>query len=145
MQGFFQQYLLLYRPLTSKLNELLAEFELSYSLWQVIFYVKKNGPSRLASISAHFNIERPSVTRAVQRLEEKKLVEQIPGKDRREKSIQLTERGEEVYRACREKITDLEYSILQDIPEEAQQAAFDLFPKIRESLIARKENKNVQE
>lgn len=141
MQGFFQQYLYLYRPLTSKLNELLAEFGLSYSLWQVIFYVKKSGPSQLASISDYFNIERPSVTRAVQRLEEKQLVEQIPGKDKREKSIQLTKRGEEVYYSCRAKITELEYSVFQDIPEEARQTAFDLFPKIRENLIARKERK----
>lgn len=143
MQGFFHQYLSLYRPLTNKLNELLATFGLSYSLWQVIFYVEMNGPSQLASISDYFYIERPSVTRVVQRLEEKGLVEHIPGKDRREKTIRLTEHGEDVYHSCRKEITDLENHILADIPNEALQTAFDTLPAIREQLVAtRKEHKH---
>lgn len=140
MQGFFHQFLHLYRPLTNRLNELLAEFGLSYSLWQVIFYIEKNGPSQLASISAYFTIERPSITRVVQRLEEKEIVEQVPGKDKREKTIQLTTYGEGVYRNCREKITELEYSVLGDIPEEVKQSAFDLFPEIRQHLLDRKKD-----
>lgn len=140
MQGFFHQFLHVYRPLTNKLNELLAEFELSYSLWQVIFYVERFGPSQLASISAYFHIERPSITRVVQRLEEKKIVEQIPGKDKREKTIQLTKYGEDIYHSCREKITELEYSALEGIPEEAKQSAFDSFSEMRKNLIARKKD-----
>lgn len=142
MQGFFHQYLHLYRPLTKRLNELLAEFGLSYSLWQVIFYIEQNGPSQLASISAYYHIERPSITRVVQRLEEKKIVEQIPSKDKRGKSIQLTEYGQDTYRACREKITELEHSLLSDIPEEMKQSAFALFPQIREKLISYEEEKD---
>ncbi|GAB4073721.1 transcriptional regulator SlyA [Barrientosiimonas marina] len=139
MQGFFQQFLRLYRPLTNKLNELLAEFGLSYSLWQVIFYIKNMGPSQLSSISAYFYIERPSVTRVVQQLEEKGLVEHVPGQDKRQKSIQLTEHGVAIYHACREKISELEHSMLADIPDETLQTAFDLFPEIRQNLIEKEE------
>lgn len=135
MQGFFQQYLLLHRPLTSKLNELLSEYGLSYSLWQIIFHVKNNGPSTLATISDHFNIERPSVTRGVQRLEEKQLVEQISGQNKREKIIQLTTSGEKTYQSCRKKITALEYRIMEGIPEEELNIAFQLLPKLRQSII----------
>lgn len=134
MQGFFQRYLSVYRPLITKLNMLLGEYDLSYSLWQVIFFVKNNGPSTLVDISTHYNIEKPSITRSVHRLEEKLLVKQIPGKDRREKIIQLTDSGEEIYQACRAKITELEYSIMKDIPENLQEASFQIFPLIRENL-----------
>jgi len=120
MQGFFQRFIRLYRPLISKLNELLSEYDLSYSLWQIIFYVKKNGPSTLVDISSYYNVEKPTITRAVQRLEEKMLVKQIPGKDRREKIIQLTETGEEIYQVCRQKITLLEESVMKGIPTEEQ-------------------------
>src|SRR5690625_7065241 len=109
---------IVYRLLTSKLNELLGEYELSYSLWQIIFHVKNNGPSTLAAISDYFNIERPSVTRTVQRLEEKQIIKQIPGKNKREKMIQLTELGDDVYLSCREQITALENSVMKDIPKE---------------------------
>jgi|SRR5690625_1602387 len=142
MQGFFQRYLLLYRPLTSKLNELLGEYELSYSLWQIIFHVKNNGPSTLAAISDYFNIERPSVTRAVQRLEEKQIIKQIPGRNKREKLIQLTELGEAVYQSCREQITALENSIMEDIPKEELNAAYEVLPKIRENMIYQAGEKN---
>jgi len=142
MQGFFQRYLLLYRPLTSKLNELLGEYELSYSLWQIIFHVKNNGPSTLAAISDYFNIERPSVTRAVQRLEEKQIIEQIPGRNKREKMIQLTELGEDVYLSCREQITTLENSVMKDIPKEELNAAYEVLPKIRENMILRAGEQN---
>lgn len=142
MQGFFQRYLLLYRPLISKLNELLAEYDLSYSLWQVIFHVKNNGPSTLVDISNHFNVEKPTITRTVHRLLETGLVNQIPGKDRREKIIQLTELGEKVYLACRKKITALEHSVMKGIPEEEQKAAFRILPKIRENVINREGNQH---
>lgn len=135
MQGFFQRFLLLYRPLISCLNELLSEYELSYSLWQVIFFVKNNGSSTLVEISVHFNVEKPTITRTVQRLEEKKIINVIPGKDRREKKITLTEFGEKLYDTCRQKITKLEYEVMSGIPIEEQTAVFEILPKIRENII----------
>ncbi|MDY0394566.1 MarR family transcriptional regulator [Virgibacillus halophilus] len=105
------------------------------------FYIEQNGSSQLASISAYYHIERPSITRVVQRLEEKQIVEQIPGKDKRGKSIRLTKFGLETYRICRKKITELEHSMLSDVPEEMKQNAFDLFPQIREKLITSEEDK----
>ncbi len=135
MQGFFQRYLLLYRPLISQLNELLGEYELSYSLWQIMLYVKNNGPSTLVEISIYYDVEKPTITRTVHRLEEKLVVKVIPGKDRREKIIQLTEFGEELYLICRQKITEMEYKVMRNIPENEQTAAFQILPKIRKNII----------
>lgn len=139
MQGFFQRFLTIYRPLISKLNELLGEYDLSYSLWQVIIYLKTNGPSSLVDISSHYNIEKPSVTRRVHTLEEKLIVKEIVTKNRREKIIQLTELGEEIYQLCREKITKLEYSVMKDIPFEEQVSIFEVLPKILENITKERE------
>jgi DNA-binding MarR family transcriptional regulator len=135
MQGIFQRYLLLYRPLISRLNELLSEYDLSYSLWQVIFFVKNNGPSTLVEISVHFNVEKPTITRTVQRLEEKQLINVKQGKDRREKIISLSEFGEDLYQNCRQKITKLEYEAMQGIPIDEQSTVFEILPKIRKNII----------
>lgn len=139
MQGFFQRFLLLYRPLISKLNELLGEYNLSYSLWQVIIYLKNNGPSSLVDISNHYNIEKPSITRRVHSLKEKLIVKAILGKDRREKIIHLTNLGEEIYQVCRKRITELEYNVMKDIPEDEQVITFEVLPKILENITNEKE------
>jgi len=135
LQGFFQRYLSLYRPLITKLNELLSSHQLSYSLWQVIFYIKNNGPSTLVDISTYYQVEKPTITRRVHRLEELQIVKQIPGRDRREKVIQLTESGEEIYQEIRKRITDLEHRVLDGIAEEEQKVMFQTLPKIKDNIL----------
>jgi MarR family transcriptional regulator, transcriptional regulator for hemolysin len=134
LEGFFQRYLGLYRTLITSLNELLSAYELSYSLWQVVFYIKNTGPSTLVDIANQYNVEKPTITRRVHRLEELQLVKQIAGQDRREKIIQLTELGEEVYQACRKRITDLEFTIMEGIAKEEQEVVFHTLPKIQENF-----------
>jgi MarR family transcriptional regulator, transcriptional regulator for hemolysin len=142
LEGFFQRYLSLYRPLITKLNELMSTYELSYSLWQVIFYIKNNGPSTLVDIANQYNVEKPTITRRVQRLEDLQIVKQIPGMDKREKVIQLTEVGEEIYQACRNKITALENSIMDDIALEDQLILFQTLPKIQVNIMKGDGSKN---
>ncbi|WP_338449863.1 MarR family transcriptional regulator [Niallia oryzisoli] len=142
MQGFFQSYLRLYRPLITTLNELMSSYQLSYSLWQVILYIKNNGPSTLVDISSYYNVEKPTITRRVHRLEELQIVKQIPGKDRREKVIQLTELGEKIYKEIRTKITDLEHQVMEGITAEEQMITFETLPKIQENIMKREERKS---
>jgi MarR family transcriptional regulator, transcriptional regulator for hemolysin len=141
LEGFFQRYLRLYRPLITSLNELLSEFELSYSLWQVIFYIKHNGPSTLVDIAIQYNVEKPTITRRVHRLEELQIIQHITGQDRREKIIELTEIGDEVYKTCRKKITDLEIRIMEGIAKEEQEAVFNILPKLQENIKHKEGNK----
>ncbi|MEH7255530.1 MarR family transcriptional regulator [Neobacillus niacini] len=113
----------------------MSTYELSYSLWQVIFYIKTNGPSTLVEIAIKYNVEKPTITRRVHRLEDLQMVKQIPGMDRREKVIQLTELGEEIYQACRKKITELEHSVMEGIANEEQLITFQTLPKIQVNIM----------
>jgi MarR family transcriptional regulator, transcriptional regulator for hemolysin len=142
LEGFFQRYLSLYRPLITRLNELMSAYELSYSLWQVIFHIKSNGPSTLVDIANKYNVEKPTITRRVQRLEDLQMVKQIPGLDKREKVIQLTELGEQIYQACRKKITELEISVMHGIANEEQMITFQTLPKIQENIMKGDGTKN---
>ena len=135
MEGFFQRYLRLYRPLITTLNELMSPYQLTYSLWQVIFYIKNNGASTLVDISNYYSVEKPTITRRVHRLEELQIVRQIPGQDRREKVIRLTELGEEIYTECRKKITELENRVMQGIANEEQMITFQTLPIIHDNIL----------
>jgi MarR family transcriptional regulator, transcriptional regulator for hemolysin len=139
LEGIFRQYLAVYRPLITRLNQLLEPHGLSYSLWQVIFYIEREGPSTLVEISNYYEVEKPSITRRVHRLEEQGLVEQIPGKDRRVKVIKLTETGAAVYRECREKISGLEREVMEGIGQGEQELLHRLLPEVRKNLLRKGE------
>jgi MarR family transcriptional regulator for hemolysin len=140
MQFFFQRYIRLYRSIISQLNEILSKHELSFSLWEVLHYVNKNGPSTLVEISNYYYVEKPSITRRVHHLIECGLVEGVQTKDRREKKIQLTDLGEEVFKVCRREITKLEDEVMTGIPENERSVLYQVLPKIQENIL----NKGVE-
>lgn len=135
MQGFFRRYILLHRALISKLNELLGAYGLSYSQWTVLYYVKNNGSSTLVDIANYYNVKKPVITRTVQSLEEKLIVQQIPGTDKREKLIQLTELGDDIYKVCRHLIDELEANVMEGISDKEKKVVSEILPKIRDNLI----------
>ncbi|MBP2637235.1 MAG: MarR family transcriptional regulator [Firmicutes bacterium] len=145
VQGFFRHYFSLHRALISKLNELLAEYGLSYSLWTVIFYVKTHGSSTLVDIAHFYNVKKPVITRTVQNLEEKGIIRQIPGADKREKLVELTEAGEQIYKICRKLIDELEDEIMKNISEEEKAAIFESLPQIRANVLAIGGNNNEEQ
>ena len=106
----------------------------------MIFHLKNEGPSTLVDISNYYHVEKPTITRRVHRLEELGIVRQIPGKDRREKIIQITELGAEIYEDCRKKITNLERSAMDGIGDEEQMITFQTLPKIQDNIIKREGN-----
>lgn len=136
MEGFFRNYLRLYRPILSELNKLLGRQGLSYSLWQVMVYVHDRGSSTLVDISSHYSVEKPVITRSVQRLEEQGLMACEPSQDRRVKRIALTPRGLEVYRVCRREITALEKLIMAEVTEDEQRLLARLLPCIRDRILS---------
>lgn len=135
MQHFFQRYIRLYRSIIGKLNEILGEHDLSFSLWEVLVYVEKNGPSTLVEISNYYHVEKPSITRRVHRLIEQALVEVASSRDKREKMIQLTDIGKEVYQVCRRKIDELEHDVLKGISDDEKNTLFQVLPKIQENIL----------
>lgn len=137
MQFFFQRYIRLYRSIISKLNEVLGEHELSFSLWEVLLYVHNNGPSTLVEISNYYHVEKPSITRRVHRLKDQMLVEGVSSKDGREKMIQLTGLGNEVYKLCREKINALEDEVMRGILDNEIDTLYQILPKIQKNILNR--------
>ncbi|MCK9987583.1 MAG: MarR family transcriptional regulator, transcriptional regulator for hemolysin [Azoarcus sp.] len=134
MQGFFRSYLSVYRPLIQALNQLLQPHELSYSLWQVMLYAQEHAHASLVEISQYYGIEKPGVTRRVQRLEELGYLSCVPGNDRREKSVALTEQGQRVYSECRVKITALEQGVTAGIDVRALEQTAAVFRQLLGNL-----------
>ena len=140
MEGYLQHFLSLYRPVITRLNKLLSNYGITYSLWIVIYHLKHRGASTLVEIATQYEVEKPTITRRVKKLMDLGIVEQISGNDKREKIIQLTDLGENIYRDVRKDITELEFRIMDNIPEHERKIAYEIFPKIYDNLKKEKEH-----
>lgn len=92
-QHFFNEYRLMYRPFINQINVQLEKYQLYSSQWAVLRLLMDKGPHSLVEIANYMFIEKPSVTRLVQKLVELGYVETVAGKDKREKLVQLTAYG----------------------------------------------------
>ncbi|WP_349658601.1 MarR family winged helix-turn-helix transcriptional regulator [Lysinibacillus zambalensis] len=95
-QEFFNQYRLMYRPFINLINVQLGKYQLYSSQWALLRLLMDKGPHTFVDIANFMFIEKPSVTRLVQKLVELGYVETVAGRDKREKLVQLTANGEEI-------------------------------------------------
>lgn len=134
-QSFFYEYRAMYRPFIQKLNVHLAKHQLYSSQWGVLDFLIKKGPHTLVGISNYLTVEKPTVTRMFQKLSELGYVEAVPGKDKREKKIKLTELGENVCADVYIMIEQFQKEALQGISEEEQLEVSRILATVRENLL----------
>jgi len=92
------------RILNKRTNETLQEFGLFHSQWSILYCLDKRGKLTQTEISRYLNVERPTVTRTIRKLEENGWVERSKGTDKRENLIELSEIAEFKMPAIRQKI-----------------------------------------
>ncbi|GIN84848.1 MarR family transcriptional regulator [Heyndrickxia sporothermodurans] len=131
---FFHQYNQVSRKISKKMNESLAETEIYSSQWTIIYYLFHHGPCTLVEISNYLNVEAPTVTRTVNRLEKIQWIRKTEGKDKREKRITLTEIALKNYSAIVELVSQFEKDVLQGVPEEEKEIAFRVLRKMMTNM-----------
>jgi len=117
LYSFFHQNQQFTRSFTKNLNEHLAAVDLYHSQWLVIYYLKQFETSTLVEISDYLDVEKPTITRTVNRLEEWELIEKYPSKDKRERRIKLTAKGIKVSEEALQIVNSFESELLEEIPE----------------------------
>ncbi|WP_010677956.1 MarR family winged helix-turn-helix transcriptional regulator [Bacillus timonensis] len=132
---FFQQLTQLYRPFESKLNVELGKHQLYRAQWSILYYIVNIGSPTLVDISNYLGVEKPTVTRTINRLEELGYVKHVPGKDRREKRMQLTSLGQQVYKEVRETVDEFEKEIIKGVSEQELLEAIHVMKAIRNNLL----------
>ncbi|MBO0959592.1 MarR family transcriptional regulator [Neobacillus sp. MM2021_6] len=125
---------MLYRPFENRLNIHLAEHQLYRAQWTILYYFATIGPTTLVELSHYMSVEKPTVTRTINRLEELGYVEHIPGKDKREKRMQLSELGRHVYNDVRVTIDRFEQESLKGISEDEQNEAIRIMGEIQKNM-----------
>ncbi|MGN1400170.1 MAG: MarR family winged helix-turn-helix transcriptional regulator [Bacillus sp. (in: firmicutes)] len=90
-----QQFYLLFRSFENELNVLLAKHNLSRAQWTIMYHLFNLGTSTRVELSKYQNVEKPTITRTISRMDEAGLIENLPSNDKRKKKIQLTIKGKE--------------------------------------------------
>ncbi|MGG0717447.1 MarR family transcriptional regulator [Robertmurraya massiliosenegalensis] len=133
-QRFFHQLLMLYRPFENRLVLLLGKHHLQRAQWTILYYLFNFGSATLVDLSNYQSVEKPTITRTIHQLEELGYVEQVPSQDKREKRIQLSTHGREVYSEVRVTLDHFEEEILGGISESEQHDAIRIMAEIRNNI-----------
>ncbi|QTD40049.1 MarR family winged helix-turn-helix transcriptional regulator [Sporosarcina sp. Te-1] len=131
---FFGQYAKVHRPMLNEINAVLAEYRLFNSQWTILKLLFQDGDMTPAEIATKQQVEKPSVTKILQRLEELTYIEVRPGEDRREKWIRLTESGHTVCHDIMGKLDALYKVFLKGVPAENIEIATAVLTHIQENL-----------
>ncbi|MFF5995535.1 MarR family transcriptional regulator [Lysinibacillus sp. KU-BSD001] len=124
---FFQQY----RYLVNHLNDVLKEHGLYSSQWTILFVLKERGPMTLTAIWKYLNVEAPTVTRTVTRLETLGLVRREEGTDRREKIVHLTEQALALMPAVEQSVLEFERKMTVHLTDEDTIQLMELLQKMK--------------
>jgi len=133
-QDFFNQYRLMYRPFINQVNVQLEEYQLYSSQWAVLRLLNDKGRHSFVEIAHYMSIEKPSVTRFVQKLVELGYVETVAGKDKREKLVQLTTYGEEIVQEIKAHLRPLFEQALTGVSRQEIEIATQVLTKICENI-----------
>jgi len=96
-----------------EVNETLKEFNLYSAQWSILFCLNQFGSMTQTEIHQYLNVEAPTVTRTLVKLENRQLIIRNEGKDKRERIVQLTDSAKNLIPQIESRIEKLEQTMLQ--------------------------------
>ncbi|CAO1612342.1 MarR family winged helix-turn-helix transcriptional regulator [Brochothrix thermosphacta] len=103
-----------------RLNERLESLNVSYAQWSVLYYIYSNGPHTISEIAKHQDVEKPTISKVVQKLDEYGYVTGIQGEDKRVKRVTLTPKGQQNCEAVDAHLGAYQQSLAEGFNEEEQ-------------------------
>lgn len=118
------------RHMTKEVNEYLQKHGLYSSQWSILYCLKSHGPMTQSEIWRYLNVEAPTVTRTLLKLEESGLVKRTPGSDKRERLVSLTDKAIELLPLVEQDVRDFEQNMVASLTDEEQEHLYDLLKKL---------------
>ncbi|MEH6938450.1 MarR family transcriptional regulator [Bacillus sp. JJ664] len=135
-QPFFFSLNQVTRQFSKSFNENLVPTGLYLAQWSVIRYINLHGACTQRTICSNLNIEPPTLTRTLCRMENLDLIVRIEGSDKREKMIHLTDKACNQIDDWQEKIISFENEVIKDISDEELEIAHQVFQKMMNNMKA---------
>ncbi|MFY4776390.1 MarR family winged helix-turn-helix transcriptional regulator [Metabacillus sp. RGM 3146] len=123
---FFQKY----RFITKQANAHLQKHGLYIAQWSILYCLNRYGPISQTDIWRYLNVEAPTVTRTLTRMEECGWVTRETGYDKRERIIKLTEKAKELIPEVLATTSEFEKDMLQNLSPDEKESFFHLLKKM---------------
>ncbi|WP_342542306.1 MarR family transcriptional regulator [Paenisporosarcina sp. FSL H8-0542] len=101
-----------------EVNEALKDFGLYSAQWSILFCLKRFGIMTQTEIWQYLNVEAPTVTRTLVKLEQRNFIIRKEGKDKRERIVELTEEAMYLIPKIEGKIAEVEGRLLQSLSDD---------------------------
>lgn len=118
------------RFITKEVNEMLNTFNLYSSQWAILYSLDKFGPMKQTEIWQYLNVEAPTTTRTLTRMESNHWITRSEGKDKRERIVCLTDYAKNKLPEIKRTINELEESLLTPLSQKEQEQFVTLLNKI---------------
>lgn len=130
------------RLAAKEVNEVLKDYGLYNAQWSILFCLKQFGPMTQTAIWQYLNVEAPTVTRTLSKLEESGWAVRVEGADKRQRIARLTPKAEAKVAEIEERVTRLETDMLADLSSAEQKQLQDLLNKIKAGTQKEKDGKH---
>lgn len=119
----------------NKLDELGKEYDLSRLERRILVYIGRNPGIRQADLALIMDVEPQSLTRSLENMEQKKwLQKQDDNKDKRAKSLHLTEIGSRKLEDAFKVSEKIRPKVLKEIPESDKLVLTKVLKQLRKNL-----------
>lgn len=118
------------RFLAKEVNNRLHDHGLYASQWSIIFCIERFGPMTQTAIWKYLNVEAPTVTRTLSRMEKSGWIARLQGDDRRERVIELTGEAKRKFAAVRKTMDEFERDVLANLSTNEKEQLQLLLQKI---------------
>lgn len=118
------------RLLAKEVNNELNDYGLYASQWSIIFCIDRFGPMSQTAIWKYLNVEAPTITRTLARMEKSGWIIRKPGDDKRERIIELTKEAQQKFSTIQQTMNLLEEELLKDLSTNEKEQLQYLLSKI---------------
>lgn len=135
LRELVHQFFQVSRTMTYNLNQRMTEYKLTHAQLAIIEYLlKKEDSSSLVDIAKYLNVEKSTITRAVNHLEKNNYILQVPSKDSRERRIILSESTNKIQSTVQQTKEEFESTAFKNISNEELEITFQTLIKIMNNL-----------
>lgn len=118
------------RHFSKLINEALKKHELYMSQWSILYCLHKFGTMTQKEIWLYLNVEAPTMTRTLERMEKSEWIMREEGTDKRERIIKLTEKAKNEFSEIKESVESVEQKFLYHLTEEEKMTLYQLLHQI---------------
>ncbi|ASN03731.1 MarR family winged helix-turn-helix transcriptional regulator [Virgibacillus necropolis] len=118
------------RVLAKEVNNRLSDHGLYSSQWSIIFCIERFGPMTQTAIWKYLNVEAPTVTRTLSRMEKSGWIVREQGNDKRERVIELTKEAKQKFMSIRQTMDKFEEEVLKGLSSDDKAQLHFLLTKL---------------